>query len=160
MGGPGGWQAVVVPAPSSGSLFSQLDDVSCSGPGSCTATGGFTVGSESNVRGESAAIIGAAAASVEVPAPNGTVANLFEVDCASGGGCAAVGLTSGLNGTLAATIRGLSVVPQQVVLPAGTNVVGQTSEVAGDSPTTAVAIGYLSGVPGGTGGLLVTGIPR
>ena len=157
--GPAAWQPVVVPEPSPADPFSQLFDVSCSGPGSCTAIGFFSTPTDNNGRTESAVIVGTSAVSVEVTSPEGGLTNLNEIDCATAGGCASVGLTSGLDGAVAVTIRGFTFVSQRVQFPPG-NINAQLSGVAGDSSTSAVGIGYLSGVPGDTGGLLVTGIPR
>ncbi len=158
--GPAAWQSVVVPEPSPADPFSQLFDVSCSGPGSCTAIGFFSTPTDNSGRSESAAIVGTGAASVEVTSPEGGLATLNELDCASTGGCAAVGFTSGLNGGVAATIHGFTFVSQHVAIPPGNNAGAQLTGVAGDSPTSAVGIGYMVGVPGSTGGVLVTGIAR
>jgi hypothetical protein len=160
VGGPEAWQLLAVPAPSAPYSYASLGDVSCSAPGTCTAVGGYGRQSESAVRAMTAELDGSVAGSVEVTGPDGALADVAEVACWPTGGCAAVGTAyvSGGNLTLAASIKGLEVVFQQASLPPGSSS-ASLGGVAGDSPTTAVGIGYL-GMPGQALGLLVTGIPR
>ena len=154
VGGPGAWEPVDVPDPVA-DAFSSLNDVSCSGPGECTAIGDYS-DADPHGRTWAALIEGTSATSVPVSGPGDSSVYLEEISCAAtGGDCAAVGSSGG---ALVAKLVGLTVTTQHAVVPTGA-FSPQLSGVAGDSPTSAVGIGYVYS-DGGSQGLLVVGIPR
>jgi hypothetical protein len=160
--GPAGWRVVTVPPPTSAQVASaDLDDVSCSAPGSCTAVGGYALVGASRVDAEVVEVAEADATAMTLSSPDGSVAWLREVDCAAGGGCAASGQTGQrTEGALVASGVGTAMVPRLVDMPESAWA-AQLSGVAGDSPTTAVAVGWLGTTsPSDSDAVLITGIPR